>query len=817
MKIDDRLAADSLPRAVPTSPGEASSWLNAIPESEHDQIAAVLDEYLEAAERGAAPPTEEFVARYPQWSDALRRALASLQAVHRVVAAFPATHREGPWPQLGDYQIVRELGRGGMGIVYEARQLSLGRTVALKVLPFAAVLDPTHVQRFQNEAQAAAQLHHPHIVPVFSVGCERGVHYYSMQFIDGQSLDQAIRQLRDWRPAALQTRDVGTTTPRATASAERTLAEKNPADRTSVETTAAAPTARGLSTQGSIHHAAHVRAVVELVIQAADGLHYAHEAGVIHRDVKPSNLLIDRRGKVSVADFGLARCQSLTQLTMHGGLCGTLRYMSPEQAQGRGALVDPRTDVYGLGATLFELLTLHTPFDGDDRESLIRQIVNEEPPPPRRFNRAVPADLENIVLKSLSKAREDRYETADSLAGDLRRFLAGQPTLAKRPTTWDRAAKWIARRSKWVAASLVGLAATLALAGVAAGYLLHMQQRTREALAEAELHLRVACATVDDFSSDLSEQLSQVPGAERVRLAALERAEAFYSDYERYAGDDPRWQRDLAVAAAKRALVLERLGRLEEADDAYRRALQRLDGVREPAEVEWHVEAAVARLYAGQFWLRRDRRREALDALERAYPSIQFAVNARPDAWSYRCELARIESALAESLAPEQPVRAISYYERAIATLRQTSSAVRDTSPEAGERQDKRLAAALNACASLVAKTDPVRALAMFAESRNLLERLVRRAPDDYRLRRDWAVALHNEGMAAEAVGDSTRSLGLLEEAVREQTAACAASGGDPAYEDLLRQYERHREQVKRSRNQPDGSVWIDRYGGTSI
>ena len=530
-----------------TAAPDSLAWLDQVPESDHDRIAAILDEYLADAERGLAPAIDDFVARYPEWSAPLLGALQSLQAVNRVVAAFPATHREGPWPQLGDYQIVRELGRGGMGIVYEARQVSLGRTVALKVLPFAAVLEPTHVQRFQNEAQAAAQLHHPHIVPVFAVGCERGVHFYSMQYIDGQSLDQAIRQLRDWRPPVANASggagdqptmpDLGVP-PRAVSAEEPvvSVAEASPAPTTKV--------ACGLSTQGSIQRSAYVKSVVELMIQAADALHYAHESGVIHRDIKPSNLLIDRRGKLSVADFGLARCQSLANLTTHGGLCGTVRYMSPEQASGRSALVDLRTDVYGLGITLYELLTLRTPFEGDDREALLRQIQADEPPTPRRFNRAVPADLETIILKAMAKSRDERYESAEALASDLRRFLSGQPTLARRPTVWDRAGKWIARRAKGVAISLAALAVSLVAFGVFSAKLAHEQRRTGTALAEAELHLRAARLAVDDFSADLSEQLAIVPGAEPVRLAALERAERFYLEFERCASDDLRRRQD---------------------------------------------------------------------------------------------------------------------------------------------------------------------------------------------------------------------------------------------------------------------------------
>jgi serine/threonine protein kinase len=259
---------------------------------------------------------------------------------------------------LGDFRILREVGRGGMGVVYEAVQISLGRPVALKVLPFAAALDARQLQRFKNEAQAAAQLHHTNIVPVYAVGCERGVHFYAMQLIDGQTLAAVIADLR-------QRAHEG----EAPADPQQTLAYVPGPCPAAAAGQADTPLAQALSTERPTRSLAFFRTAARLGGQAAQALEHAHQMGIIHRDVKPGNLMIDGRGNLWVTDFGLAHIQSDSKLTMTGDLLGTLRYMSPEQALGQRVVVDHRTDVYSLGATLYELLTLKPAFDGRDRQA----------------------------------------------------------------------------------------------------------------------------------------------------------------------------------------------------------------------------------------------------------------------------------------------------------------------------------------------------------------------------------------------------------------------------------------------------------------
>jgi serine/threonine protein kinase/WD40 repeat protein/tetratricopeptide (TPR) repeat protein len=481
------------------------------PAQDDPRVVQALEEYLAALEAGPRPDRQAFLARHGEIAAALGRALDGLEFIRTAAPQFPGpgadegaeVRPEGP---LGDFRIVREIGRGGMGVVYEAVQISLGRRVALKVLPFAATLDGRQLQRFQNEARAAAQLHHANIVPVYGVGQERGVHYYAMQFIDGQTLAALLHQLRQraGREAAAQGG-----TPGLLSELVHDLAAGHwtpppsgaPPDQPTASFSLSAPApAAGASTEQAIKDTAFFRLVARLGVQVAEALEHAHAQGIVHRDVKPANLLVDGAGNLWVTDFGLAHCQNQAGLTMTGDLVGTLRYMSPEQALGKRVAIDHRTDLYSLGVTLYELLTLEPAFAGSGRQELLRQIAFEEPRRPRRLNRAIPAELEAVVLKAMEKNPADRYASARELADDLGRFLEDKPIRAQPPTFVQRARKWARRHPEAVvtaaAAAVVLLASVAVLSVLAAVWLrdernatLDQLQKTQQAQREGRYQL----------------------------------------------------------------------------------------------------------------------------------------------------------------------------------------------------------------------------------------------------------------------------------------------------------------------------------------
>ena len=412
-------------------------------------LADLIEELTDRLQVNLSDDVEAFLAQHPDHAEQLRKMLPALQLLAVSGPGEPGALATGETAfvngVLGDFRIIREVGRGGMGIVYEAEQISLSRRVALKVLPFAATMDSRHLQRFHNEARAAANLHHTNIVPVHYVGCERSVHFYAMQFIDGQSLAGLLEQQR--RGPANSDRP---TTAYGTA-----LPQAGPAADTAVD--AAARTA------SAPRDAAYFRRVAEWGIQAAEALDYAHQMGIVHRDVKPANLLVDGHGQLWVTDFGLARLLADPGLTMTGDLVGTLRYMSPEQALAQHGLVDHRTDVYSLGATLYELLTGRPAVEGRDRQAILNRLAGGESRPPRAYDKGVPADLETIVLKALAREPVERYATAQELADDLRRFLEHRSIWARRPSWVQRVRKWLRRHQAVVTAATTTLAVALAV------------------------------------------------------------------------------------------------------------------------------------------------------------------------------------------------------------------------------------------------------------------------------------------------------------------------------------------------------------------
>jgi len=471
---------------------------------ERDPIDRLAESFLTRFRAGERPSIEEYAAKYPELADEIRDLLPALVQLEQNLApegtatrssidAAVAGARTGPAPrQLGDYLIVREVGRGGMGVVYEAVQQSLGRHVALKLMPAGGRGNRTQVERFRLEARLAARLHHTNIVPVFGVGEEDGASYYAMQFIQGQSLDRVVEEMRRLKqspPAAapsvpgdearaVLTRNVteGLLTGRFAAMvpcepennqagpAASLPIHPPPPDATGLlgyqveltgapndEAAAGAAPSSGAAARSELSSIGGVTAyfcsVARVGLQVAEALEYAHGEGILHRDIKPSNLMVDAKGTIWVTDFGLAKTEGTDGLTGTGDVVGTLRYMAPERLDGWS---DPKSDVYGLGATLYELLSLRPPFDESNRARLIERLLHDSPDPPRKIDRRIPRDLETVVLKAMARDPRARYISAGQMADDLRRFLADRPVLARRTTAAERAARWC-KRNKEVA------------------------------------------------------------------------------------------------------------------------------------------------------------------------------------------------------------------------------------------------------------------------------------------------------------------------------------------------------------------------------
>jgi len=529
-----------------------------------DRLNDVLLAFIEGCEAGTRPDRDAILAAHPDLRDDLilffgeRDRLECLGGLVRNTAG--AVGEPGAWGevsapeavsgQLGDFRILREVGRGGMGTVYEAEQISLSRKVALKVLPFASALDPRQLQRFKNEAAAAAHLRHENIVSVYAVGCERGVHYFAMQFVEGQSLAAYLTE-------------------------QRQTQERKP-----TESTLAAARA---STAAPTRSVSRFDWIATLGRQAALALEHAHQTGVVHRDIKPGNLMLDTRGHLWVTDFGLAQIADDSGLTMTGEMLGTLRYASPEQVRGRRGVVDHRSDIYSLGATLFELLTSRPPFDGAERHELFQQVAEEEPPALRSLVAEIPESLETIVLKALRKDPGERYVTAQELADDLQRYLERCPILARPPRLAERFLSWTRRHP----VSL--LAGVIVLLGVTVGSILiailvgaerehtaaarHQAEQAflaeRQRAEEAESRLQLARRAVDELLLISDEELADRPEMVLLRKRILRSALTFYQEFLSERRDDPQARAELMQTTERVEQILADLEVMRSATHFY--------------------------------------------------------------------------------------------------------------------------------------------------------------------------------------------------------------------------------------------------------
>ncbi len=468
-------------------------------------IETLAEEFLDRRRRGERPTLNEYVARYPLLAAEILEFFPVLGLVEEFKPGTGETSGSiagslipglavAP-ERLGDFRLLREVGRGGMGIVYEAEQESLGRRVALKVLRTHRLLDPKVVLRFHREAKAAARLHHTNIVPVFGVGEHEGAHFYVMQFIQGLALDAVLAEIRRIATTGTQTgapsapdRLVASETHRGDTTvadlvhslatgrfATAQLTEPGsstlscPAADHDEETaiTLAGQTGFSTATDSSRQYA---HSVARVGLQVAEALDYAHQHGILHRDIKPSNLLLDAHGMVWVTDFGLAKVASDGDLTCTGDIVGTVRYMAPERFEGR---CDARADVYALGLTLYELLARQPAFDALDRASLIRQVTQEGPKALRQLDPAIPRDLHTIVHTAIARDPADRYASAAELRDELDRFLSDRPIRSRPISPPEHYWRWCKRNPGLAVASTIACVMTIAIAILATAAAAH--------------------------------------------------------------------------------------------------------------------------------------------------------------------------------------------------------------------------------------------------------------------------------------------------------------------------------------------------------
>ena len=383
-----------------------------------------------------------------------------------------AETQESHFPRIDGYRIVGVIGQGGMGVVYQAVQRKLERTVALKVLP--AVIgsaSPSAVSRFRREAHAAARLHHTHIIPIYDFGESHGGYYYAMELITGQPLNVLVRRFAEQNAASASPSRLAELLRRtATDQTDRVSLDVRTGEYGSRD---AAPASEITTPRGG---RLYYRQVARWIADAAEALHYAHGEGIIHRDIKPANIILSPDGRVMIGDFGLAKTMDEDSLTVTGSLMGTVRYLSPEQAMARRIPVDHRTDIYSLGATMYELLTFQPAFPGDDDKQVLSAIITKEPTAPRKIGSQVPLELETICLKTLEKAPDARYETARAMAEDLRRYVSDLPIAAKRPGPIRRTIKFAKRHKVLV----VTVSAALLLAVSAVFFTVERRGRLKE-------------------------------------------------------------------------------------------------------------------------------------------------------------------------------------------------------------------------------------------------------------------------------------------------------------------------------------------------
>jgi serine/threonine-protein kinase len=674
----------------------------------------VIAEYLEAVDAGRSPDPDEWLARFPDLAGPLARFFAEEGWVHGLLApqrseassqkpegstpaplsadSCPPPSEADTRPDFGDYELVEEVARGGMGIVYRARQKSLNRVVALKRILAGQLASAEAVRRFRYEAELAANLDHPHVVPIYEVGEHDGLPYFTMKFVEGGSLAQHAARFRG-----------------------------------------------------------DPRAAARLVAAVARAVHHAHQHGLLHRDLKPANVLLDSQWQPHLTDFGLARRLSGggPGLTGSGTAVGTPSYMAPEQAQGGD--VTTAADVYSLGAILYELLTGTPPFRADHPLETLRQLQEQEPTRPRTLNPKVPRDLETVCLKCLEKDPARRYAGADDLADELDRFLRGEPVRGRRVGAAGQLWRWCRRRPLPAC-----LAASLVLSVVAGLGLVTWQWRRAEdnfARAEAERGraveeraradegFREAHRAVQDFFTRASEgKLRDVPGAQAIRKELLQAALAYYERFLRQRSQDTSLQAELAEAHLRIGMLSSVLGYSPRGLASCRRALVMYRQMLRdnPASIPLRKGLAQTLTEIGFLQSQTGAAAAGLDSLAEARRLYEALLREQPNDPVIRAAIAGALNNTGSAHSKAGKVTAaIESFEQA----RQIQEGLNRRSPNEALGQENLARICLNLAGLHRTLGQRVESARFFRQARDLLERLVKAQPGNFRYRRHLATA----------------------------------------------------------------------------
>jgi serine/threonine protein kinase len=524
-----------------------------------ERLDEILADYLRAVESGKPPSRKQLLDSNPDLAEDLAAFFADQDRFHRMATPLrgiaPATQVLNRLGDFGDYEIIDEIARGGMGAVYKARQRSLRRLVALKVLLSGQFAGNAELMRFRAEAEAVAALNHPNIVPLFDFGSQDGRPYLSMKLVTGGSLADITRKGPMKGPDAAR-----------------------------------------------------------LMVAVADAIHFAHQHGILHRDLKPANILLDDQGQPHVTDFGLAKrdrsrlpddaaATVSLALTDTGAVVGTPSYMAPEQARGRKSDVTTSVDVYGLGAILYEMLTGRAPFKGESALDTMRQVVECEPSRPSILRAGVNRDLETICLKCLAKNPAERYLSAAHLANDLRRYLGNQPIHARPISLPERLRRWAVRQpvvaglsAALLLTALIGFGVIFGLWRTAEAHAQEIERQEKELEAQAELvkqkkteaennakaaeesrkdavaGLDMAHQVVNEFVVDYSVMIERAPGLQPQSKKKLESALSYYNKFLTIRGNDATLKAEIAETHLRIGDITQRIGRKADALVAYRKA-----------------------------------------------------------------------------------------------------------------------------------------------------------------------------------------------------------------------------------------------------